>query len=96
MAKPQIPPMKILYLEIFQGLRSLPKKFYNGGYFEAARRWQNRSILFVCEDFDIKADAKITTLENFYGWVAAISLYPLSLAIFITWTTSSHSTVLSA
>ena len=26
-------------------------------YFEAARRWENRSILCVCEDFHIKADA---------------------------------------
>ena len=27
-------------------------------YFEAARRWENRSILSVCEDFRIKADTQ--------------------------------------
>ncbi|MBQ8778233.1 MAG: hypothetical protein IJZ49_00775 [Alistipes sp.] len=30
-------------------------------YFEAARRWENRSILSVCEDFHIKADAEIAS-----------------------------------
>ncbi len=34
-------------------------------YFEAARRWGNRSILCVCEDFHIKADAEIAKLPAF-------------------------------
>ena len=34
-------------------------------YFEAARRWENRSILRVCEDFHIKADAKRASLCRF-------------------------------
>ena len=43
-----------------------PKKCYNGGYFEAARRWQNRSILFVCEVLRSKADAERAPLEYFF------------------------------
>ena len=44
-----------------------PLKLYKASYFEAARRWGNRSILCVCEDFNIKADAKIAALDNFYN-----------------------------
>ena len=42
-----------------------PEKSDNVGYFEAARRWGNRSILGVCEDLHIKADAERATLDDF-------------------------------
>ena len=45
-------------------LPSLNNEF-SDRYFEAARRWQNRSILFVCEDFDSKADAKRSSLKHY-------------------------------
>ena len=32
---------------------------------EAARRWENRSIQGVCEDFHNKADAKRAVLDDF-------------------------------
>ena len=41
------------------------RKLHNVSYFEAARRWKNRSILCVCEDFYSKADAKRATLGSF-------------------------------
>ena len=40
-------------------------KSYKARYFEAARRWENRSILCVCEDFHNKADAKRAALDDF-------------------------------
>ncbi len=42
------------------------KKAYSKSYFEAARRLQIRSILYVCEDFADKADAKRALLYTFY------------------------------
>lgn len=38
---------------------------FSNRYFETARGWQNRSILFVCEDFDTKADAKRSLLKHY-------------------------------
>ena len=49
-------------------------KFYNAYYFEAGRRFWVRSLLDVNEQPKIKPDAKRVVLEDFYGWVAAISL----------------------
>ena len=42
------------------------KKAYSKSYFEAARWLQIRSILYVCEDFADKADAKRALLYTFY------------------------------
>ena len=39
---------------------------YNKSHFEAARRPRNRSIPSVCEDFEIKADAKRALLDSFF------------------------------
>ena len=36
------------------------------GYFEAGRRWRNRSLQNANEDFDIKPDAKITNKTNLF------------------------------
>ena len=44
----------------------LTKKAYSKSYFEAARWLQIRSILYVCEDFADKADAKRALLYTFY------------------------------
>ena len=41
------------------------KKVINGRDFEAGRRLRARSILNVCEQPEIKPDAKITPLEYF-------------------------------
>ena len=35
-------------------------------YFEAGRRWRNRSLLNANEDFDIKPDAKIANKTNLF------------------------------
>ena len=49
-------------------------KFYNAYYFEAGHRFWVRSLLDINEQPKIKPDAKRVVLEDFYGWVAAISL----------------------
>ena len=36
------------------------------GYFEAGRRWRNRSLQNANEDFDIKPDAKIANKTNLF------------------------------
>ena len=36
------------------------------GYFEAGRRWRNRSLQNANEDFDIKPDAKIANKINLF------------------------------
>ena len=46
------------------------KNLYSKSYFEAARSMEKRSILSVCEDFEIKADAKRALLpktKNLYS-----------------------------
>ena len=42
------------------------KNAYHKSYFEAGRRARNRSILGVCEDFEVKPDTESALLGAFF------------------------------